>query len=172
MGFLPEEKKKIYEEEKIRLEAQEKIKKELELKKTKDGCLGCLILAGVIFVLCFFSGTCSDKPSKKPPPTTTKTSSEIILKASTEFNGTQFIITNKDNFDWTDVKLKVNSGLFSDGYTFKAYRIRAGETYTVEVMQFAKGDGTRLNPFQTKVLNIFIWCNTPKGNASWFGSWE
>ncbi len=45
-------------------------------------------------------------------------------------------------------------------------------TYTVGVMQFAKGDGTRFNPFTTKPQKFTIWCDTPRGNGFWGGGWE
>ena len=81
----------------------------------------------------------------------------------------QFVITNQDSFDWTNVKLKINSGLFQDGYVLTVPRLDAGETYTVGSMQFAKGDGTRFNPFTMKPQDFFIWCDTPQGNGSWSG---
>lgn len=68
MELSPEEKKRIYEEEKVRIEAQEKAKKEAKAKKTRQGCLGCLGLVVVIFILAsvgglFRSGQQDSKPS-------------------------------------------------------------------------------------------------------------
>lgn len=61
MELSPEEKRRIYEEEKVRIEAQEQIKKQLvERKKAENekeaskfvnkGCLGCLIVIGIIIL--------------------------------------------------------------------------------------------------------------------------
>jgi len=89
----------------------------------------------------------------------TKIEVSKTLKAKIEFNGTQFIITNNDNYDWTSVKFKINSGIISDGYVLKYSRIVRGTTYTVGAMQFSKSDGTRLNPFTTKPKSIFIFAD-------------
>jgi len=89
------------------------------------------------------------------------------LNAKIQFNGTQFIITNNDNYDWTSVKFKVNSGIISDGYTLKCPRIVAGTTYTVGAMQFTKSDGTRLNPFTTKPKSIFIFADQGDRDLYW-----
>jgi len=105
------------------------------------------------------------KPSTRP-------SSTIDLKASVRFTGTQFVITNNNSFDWTNVKLEVNSGLLRGGFVLKTKRICAGETYTVRAMQFAKGDGNRFNPLTNKPLNFSIWCDTPEGKGFWYGSWR
>jgi hypothetical protein len=82
------------------------------------------------------------------------------------------VIENKDSFDWTNVKLEVNSKTFSSGYILKVGRMAAGETYTVGVMQFAKSDGEKFNPFTHKPLNLSIWCDTPRGKGFYYGGWE
>lgn len=87
------------------------------------------------------------------------------LDASVSFSGTQFTITNNDSYDWTNVKMEVNGGLVRGGYVLKTNVIRAGQTYTVGAMQFAKGDGERFNPFTHKVQQFHI--NSIQGY--WFG---
>ena len=47
-------------------------------------------------------------------------------------------------------QLHLTAGVFGDAYELNVDQIKAGETYTVGAMQFAKPDGTRFNPFQTK----------------------
>ena len=165
MELSPEEKKRIYEEEKTRVEAQEKAKEKSEAKKTKKGCLGCLGLIVVIFIIALVSGLFDSGDN-------TDKSSTIDLTASVSFTGTQFIIINIDTFDWTNVKLEVNSGLLKGGYVLKTQRMSSEETYTVGAMQFAKGDGTRLNPFTTKPQNFSIWCDTPRGRGFWYSEWR
>ena len=91
----------------------------------------------------------------------------VALNASVRFTGAQFVIQNKDSFDWTNVKLEVNSA-----YLLETIRIAAGETYTVGAMQFAKSDGEKFNPFTHKPLNFSIWCDTPKGKAFYYASWK
>ena len=140
-------------------------------KEQKKKGLGLLVALGIIiFFIAIISigGSGENKKTETTPPT----SSIIDLNTSVNFTGEQFIIINEDNFDWTDVKLEVNSELLKDGYVLKTKKMVAGETYTVGALQFAKGDGTRLNPFIIKVLNFSIWCDTPNGQGFWYGSWE
>jgi hypothetical protein len=59
------------------------------------------------------STTPASAPSA-PPKETSRT-----INASVSFTGTQFIITNEDKYDWTDVKLELNGGFFSGGYELK-----------------------------------------------------
>jgi len=105
------------------------------------------------------------------PPKRRRSDSEE-LKATVRFTGTQFVITNNDAFDWTDLKMEINSGLISSGYVLRVDRMSAGETYTVGALQFAKSDGTRFNPFTTKPQNLSIWADTPHGKCFWYGGWK
>ena len=121
-----------------------------------------LLLLGLLIILALGSGDNEGSSS----------SSTVDLKASVSFTGTQFVIENKDSFDWTNVKLEVNPEGLSSGYVLKSGRMEAGETYTVGAMQFAKSDGEKFNPITHKPLNFSIWCDTPKGNGFYYGSWE
>ena len=160
MELSPEEKKRIYEEEKARFEAQDKVKKESEAKKkkeenknTKQGCIGCLTIIVIIFIIALASGwfKSSDK-----------------LTASVTFTGTKFVIINLEDFDWTNVEMRVNAK-----YVLKTQRIKTYESYTVGAMQFTKvSDGTRFNPLTMKPNKIQIWCDTPKGTGVYIGRWE
>lgn len=95
------------------------------------------------------------------------------IHAGISFDGTQFQIENKDDFDWIDVKLEVNPGMFSSGYTYKARVLKAGESYTVGAMQFAKSDGERFNPFTHKPKSLQITCKKPGGGSGfYYGEWE
>jgi hypothetical protein len=167
MELSPEEKKKIYEEEKVRVEAQKKAKDDIKGKETAQGCLVLVVIVVLLSVFGFFN---SDDETKKSSSSISQTM--ISINPSVRFVGTQFIIVNKDSFDWTNVKLEVNSGLLTGGFVLKTRRMKSGETYTVGAMQFAKGDGTRLNPFTTKPQNLSIWGDTPKGKGFWYGGWN
>lgn len=116
------------------------------------------LVIGMGLIICVIS-----TPSARVP-----TSSRFIdLKASVEFNGIEFVITNNDTFDWTNVKMELN-----DTFTLRIKKIQAGETYYLMAGQFAKKDGTRFNPFMTKLLRANIFCDTPEGRGSWFGWWK
>jgi hypothetical protein len=104
---------------------------------------------------------------------TKKEYSIVDLHANVSFTERHFIITNLDNFDWTNVKLEINPYTLSSGYTVHADVIKAGTTYTVGAMQFADSTGERFNPFTHKPQNISIWCDTPGGKSgSYNGGWK
>jgi len=71
------------------------------------------------------------------------------------FDGLQFIITNLEARDWTNVRFEINPGLFSSGYTLKV-QIEAGKTYTVGAALFANARGERFNPFTMKPQKFYI----------------
>lgn len=68
-------------------------------------------------------------------------SSTVDLDAKIKFDGSQFTITNTTQEDWVNAELEVNTD-----YIYVAKRIKAGETYTIGMMQFANSDGVRLLP--------------------------
>ena len=148
-------------------------------KKQGVGCgTGCLvviiffIIVGIIGSLSDDSGSSSSSSGSGGSRSSSSSSSIVDLNASVSFSGSQFVIVNNDSFDWTNVKLEINPKTFSSGYVLKTDRMSAGETYTVGAMQFAKSDGEKFNPFTHKALKFSIWCDTPKGNGSYYGSWE
>jgi hypothetical protein len=153
MELSPEEKKRIYEEEKVRLEAQEKIKEEVKTEDKKQSKLGCFILIVIIIIIALAIG--GFKSCNKT----------VDLIPSVEFTGTKFVIININDFDWTNVELRVNGK-----YVIKTKRIKTYETYTVGAMQFTKvSDGTRFNPLLMKPQEFTIWCDTPEGRGYWYG---
>jgi len=94
-------------------------------------------------------------------------SSTTDLNASVSFTGTQFVIKNNDNFDYTNAKLEVN-----DDYVLKGYTIKAGETYTVGMMQFADDDGNRFDMMK-KPQKFSIWCDLSNGkNGFYYATWQ
>lgn len=128
------------------------------------GCLGFLVLVIIVYFIMFNPFTSQEKETQP---------SSIYLNASVRFTGTQFIIENNDNFDWLNVKMEVNGSILKGGFILKTDRMKAGETYTVGTLQFAKKDGTRFNPVTYKPQDFDIYCDTPKGeDAFWSGGWE
>lgn len=121
------------------------------------GCVGCFTVVFVIVIIgvliSYFSG---ENPLQDS------------LRASVEFTGTQFMITNNDDFDWSNVTFTINPGYLGGGFSLWVSRVRSGQTYSVGAMQFTKGDGTRLNPFTTKPQKISISCD----EGSWGGGWK
>lgn len=142
-----------------------------EAKKTRSGC--SIFLWVVVICFAFILGVvamCTGLLS--PPDKAEKEPAYYTLKTTVDFNERQFIVTNNDDFDWTDVKLEVNAGLIRSGYIFKMRRMNAGATYTIGARRFVKGDGTRFNPLATKPQKFLIMCDTPKGKGFWSGDWK
>jgi hypothetical protein len=131
--------------------------------------IGCGVIALIVIGTCVLSvGT----PSSGRGPASTPRRQAPSLNASVSFTGTQFVIANRDSFDWTDVRLEINPGVLTSGYSLTADRIVAGETYAVGAMQFAKGDGTRFDPFAMKPLQLSVSAETPWGRGYWLGGWK
>lgn len=103
------------------------------------------------------------EPPPKPNP---------VIHPVVRFDGRQFIIRNDDTFDWSNVKLELNGGLFSGGYELKEPAIKGKTTYTVGALRFANSDGTRFNPFTMKPQKLTISADTPDGYAFYVGGWN
>lgn len=166
MSLTEEEKRKIEEEEKYRTQ----VKSGIGSKKKGPGCFTILLIVfvGIPLLATFFftvinpakfTNDSKQTTVSTPTPTTISTTEEeeaCTLQAKVTLNDeVQLIITNNGKFDWNEVVIKINSGLFSGGYEHKT-QIPAGTTYTVGLMQFADDKGNRFNPFQQVVKEIFI----------------
>lgn len=128
----------------------------------------CLTVVGAVFLLFIAIGIIIALQSDRGKKSSSRTSAAIIdLEASVRFDGIQFVLQNKNSFDWTNIKLEVNRGLFAGGYALKVRHMEAGYIYTLEASQFAKSDGTHLNPFTVKPQKFSIWCDVPRGKGFW-----
>src|SRR4029077_7540894 len=62
--------------------------------------------------------------------------------------------------DWSDVTLDLNGGLiafpFASGFAYKLAELLHGQHKTINLVEFAKSDGTRFGPLQTKPQRIAI----------------
>lgn len=141
------------------------MKKKSEKKNLAIGCLGLIFLIVVVMWICgvFESEKKSEVPSKPL---------YVDLNASVRFTGTQFVITNNDNFNWENVQLEINPGLLKSGYKLNAGLMSAGYAYTVGALQFTKSNGTRFNSILIKAQSISIYCDTPKGKGYYHGTWK
>jgi hypothetical protein len=110
-----------------------------------------------IFGILFAGVLCSSQTSAKQ---------EVKLKASVNFDGYQFKIVNKNDFVWKNVDIKINWRTKGGGYTYKsAVNFIPNGKYTIGASMFAKRDGTRFNPLQTKPQTVVIQCDTEKGKG-------
>ena len=103
------------------------------------------------------------------------TSKTISITASVSYTGTQIIIANNDSFNWDNTSISINPGIltkatsFDTGYSLDVGTIKPNNIYRFGILNFAKSDGTRFNPFQTKPQMIVITCKTPTGEDGTFG---
>jgi hypothetical protein len=96
----------------------------------------------------------------------------VHLNAEINFNGREFVIVNHDAYDWTFVKLQVNTGLREGGYVLRTRKIRAGKTILLDSSRFANADGMPFDPRFIKPRNFSVWCDIPAGYGYWYREWE
>jgi hypothetical protein len=119
-------------------------------KKKPPTWVGCLIIIIVLAIIGGIIGVCTG-------------GADNLLKAQIfVVDGVQLEIHNNDSYDWTDVKLILNSS-----YTLTTDRMDANTIYTVGMGQFTKGDGTRFNPFTQTPLKLDIICDKGSCSYSW-----
>jgi hypothetical protein len=86
------------------------------------------------------------------------------LTATVEYDGTVFIIHNGDSFQWSDVRLLLNSD-----FKFNTSDILPDNGFSVNASQFAKDDGTKFDPAGTAPTDLYITAKISKyGWSSWF----
>lgn len=123
----------------------------------------------LIILLVLLSCFCAS--CKTPPPPNDVDLNAIGIRIDAEF-----ILTNEDDFDWTNVRIELNktdlSKKESSGYIYKVAKIKSGSTCFLSLMSFTRSDGRRFNPYTTELINIYIQCDTPDGQGSYYGIWE
>lgn len=127
---------------------------------------GCLVASAVIATAMLF-GVLTDEGAESG-----QQGRAVDLGASVLFTGTQFVITNTADFDWSNCEFSINGGLVRGGYEKKEPFIRARTSYTIGAMQFAKGSGERFNPSATKPRSFQIECDTPEGQGFDYREWQ
>jgi len=85
-------------------------------------------------------------------------------QASVNFTGTQFVITNKNDFDWDRVEIIIN-----EKYRYEVGGMKAGSTYKVGAGQFVDSKSNRFNPLEVKPTEIRIYVKEPMSD-DWYGS--
>jgi len=73
------------------------------------------------------------------------------LNISLSKSQNQLVITNDDTFSYRDCIITINND-----YQFKINVFAPSKTYNIVLTEFVKKDGTRFNPFTTKVLSVTV----------------
>jgi len=119
-----------------------------------------LFTPGLLMSL-FSAGKSEPNPEPKKQQEVKKENKQT--QASVNFTGTQFVITNKNDFDWDRVEIIVN-----EKYRYEVGGMEAGLTYEVGAGQFTDSKNNRLNPFEIKPAEIRIYVKEPISD-DWYG---
>ncbi len=121
----------------------------------------CLLVANIVTMVKQFD----DKGSSF---INTFLSMPLDVKGSVSISGTQFKITNESEFDWENVTISLNKEGLSSGYALIHELLRKGETYTVDITEFAKSDGTRFNLSTMKPLRFSVEVHNSVGQVGMY----
>jgi uncharacterized membrane-anchored protein YitT (DUF2179 family) len=123
-------------------------------QKNHKIALGCGLFVFLLVIIIVISlVTCTGNGDSDPP---------VDLEASVTFDGTQFHITNNNDFAWTEAKFTLNETYY---YT-ASINMEPKTEYTIGAAVFSKKDGTRFNPFTQKFNRMFIMVKTEDGYIS------
>jgi len=154
-----EQQQSLYLREKARLEAQHEFaaKKKKKLKYIGIVCFS-IILSGALFIFCDLSSIRIPYYFERSPSG---------LMAEVKYFGNQVIITNRDPFDWKNIRIELSTGRLRGGYYLEIPSIRAGETSGIEISKFANNNGDRINPIELTFHSIKILVDSPNGRVSY-----
>ena len=79
---------------------------------------------------------------------------KIEIKADVTVTPSEIIVKNAGPVTWSSINVYLNSE--SSGYGVGLVNVGQMEKRTVRLTDFCKPDGTRFNPYATKVLRIFV----------------
>jgi hypothetical protein len=138
------------------------------------------ICAVFTIALLWVSFTWIDKAQMHDLNYTFTSTASNILKAYVSFTEIQFLIINKNQFDWTNVRVEVSSDISQDypvhgtidprAFMLMVPRMNSGEAYPVGVTRLRREDGAMLEPVTTRPEHIKICSDTPHGRGFWYGS--
>jgi hypothetical protein len=137
----------------------------------------CALFMIALLWVCF---TWIDKAQMHDLNYTFTSTASNILKAYVSFTERQFLIMNKNQFDWTNVRVEVSSDISQDyplhgtidprAFMLMVPRMNSGEAYPVGVTRLRREDGAMLEPVTTRPEHIKICSDTPHGRGFWYGS--
>lgn len=113
-----------------------------------------------LFAIGFISPLISPKTEQK-----SEVKKEVSKKtqAHVNFTGTQFVITNANDFDWKEAEIIVN-----EKYRYKTSLMKSGSTYEIGAGQFTDNKNARFNPFEVKPQEIRVYVKNPTSD-DWYG---
>ena len=112
-----------------------------------------LLLVAITVGIIVGSGLCTHAPEK------------AVISPDVTYSDLQFIVTNNDPFDWTNVQLELNNT-----FQYEIVTIHAGQALHVKIQDFAMADGTKFDPLTEAPSQLVVTCDTPKGKVQWVES--
>jgi hypothetical protein len=99
----------------------------------------------------------------------------VLIEASVEFLGSNFIVRNNNNFAWKDVCLELNSSAKSGTFIRKAQEIPPKKSCAIGMGEFVDQDGAKFDSLpqaiKSRPQSLAVRCNTKMGNGGfWFGT--
>lgn len=138
------------------------------------GCLLTILTPFLLLLIAIAIGVLTSPESSERTVSTSGTPIVADLGAAVQFDKykEQFSIINHDDFDWTDVMLRVNGGIYGTAYFHRLSRLEAHSECLISAADFVREDGAPLNPRETKVKHLYIGCDTPNGVGDHYADWK
>ena len=126
---------------------------------------------GIVLVVVFAVAFALKDKTPSPTPANPEPL-HVDLSAEVLFKDGKFLVWNGGSFDWKNITLEINSGIFSGGHSLQVDLITPKKVYYFQPLEFTQSDGKRFNPFEYKPQNITITCDTPNGRGFYFGKFK
>lgn len=98
----------------------------------------------------------------------------VLIEASVQFLGTNFIVKNNNDFAWQNVRLELNSSAKSGTFVRKAQEILPKKSCAIGMGEFVNQDGEKFDSLPQVITSrpqsLAVRCNTKMGSGGfWFG---
>jgi hypothetical protein len=105
-----------------------------------------------------------EKPAEPKPQENPDLSAAFSITSSGSLR-----VDNNDDFDWTDCTAKINTKALSfQGFRSSTPLVKAHQIAFMPLNLFTDGDGVQFDYGTRNVMNVYLHCSTPRGEASVF----
>lgn len=161
MALTQAEKRKIEEEEEYRSNLKHKPKPKRKIWRW----LGALTVLVFAFAVFYPQSSFTNTDNYVSLPTSPD---EADLIGAVNFDGNLIHIANLEDRDWKGCLLSLNGDYkYPGAVSANLLTIRAGETIDMYPSELTLKNGTKFNPYTTKLLDFAISCGSRFGYWSW-----
>jgi len=101
----------------------------------------------------------------------------VLIDASVEFLGANFIVRNNNNFAWKNVHLELTSSAKTGAFVRKTSEIPPKKSCAIGMSEFVDQDGATFDSLPRAITSrpqsLAVRCNTKMGNGGfWFGVFD